>query len=133
MTNRGSTLNERIDQHLKALRNTPHGHTSGRFLSFVDVPGDSEGNVEGPDHILRILMNDVGNTVGEDFLSNVDSVPLEQFCLMSVIRNEGTGGMLRSLLDSFMSAYANPATSDEAIAILKRLEELKTVPVPASN
>ncbi|AVK09404.1 hypothetical protein CSC26_6930 (plasmid) [Pseudomonas aeruginosa] len=41
--------------------------------------------------------------------------------------------MLRSLLDSFMSAYANPATSDEAIAILKRLEELKTVPVPASN
>ncbi|MBM3105634.1 hypothetical protein IIE18_10825 [Pseudomonas sp. V1] len=134
MTTPSSTLSERIDRHLESLRSIAHGHRSGRFLSFVDVPNtQDEESPEGPDHILRILFSDVGNEVGEDFISTVDSVALEQFCLMSVIRNEGTGGMLRSLITSFMAAYANPATSDDAIAMLKRLEDLSSIPAPASN
>ncbi|HHH9443127.1 TPA: hypothetical protein ACP32N_005115 [Pseudomonas aeruginosa] len=131
---RGSTLDERIDTHLKALRKIPHGHTTGRFLSFSNVHSNERADAEaGPDHILRILMKDIAGSLGEDILDHLGSVTLEQFALMSALRCEGTGAMMLSLVDSYMSAYANPATTEEAVKALKRLEQLQTVPVPSCN
>ncbi|WP_370601811.1 hypothetical protein [Pseudomonas nitroreducens] len=131
---RGSTLDERIDTHLNALRNLPYGHGSGRFLSFSDLPMQvSEHSEAGPDQILRILMADLAGAVGEDLLDHLDSVPLEQFCLMSTLRCEGTGLLLIALIKSFIASYANPATSDEAVLALKKLDFLRTVPIPSCN
>lgn len=131
---RGSTLDERIDTHLNALRNLPHGHGSGRFLSFSDLPEQASDHSEaGPDHILRILIEDLAGAVGEDLLDRLGSVPLEQFCLMSTLRCEGTGLLLIAVIKSFIAAYANPTTSDEAVLALKKLEFLSTVPVPSCN
>jgi len=87
----------------------------------VENSGDS-------DHYLRILFGDIGEVVGVDFLESLDPVLLEQYCVMTVQRNEPGGEMLRTLISAFMSAYAQPTSSDEAMDILGNL-----VAIPAAS
>ena len=50
---------------------------------------------------------------------------LDQFAVMSVVKNHDTAGLLRSLVNSFMIAYSNPTTADRAFAALVKIEALR--------
>ena len=50
---------------------------------------------------------------------------LDQFAVMSVMKDHDTAGLLRSLVNSFMIAYACPETSDRAFAALVEIEGLR--------
>lgn len=50
---------------------------------------------------------------------------LDQFAVMSVMKNHDTAGLLRSLVNSFMIAYACPETADRAFAALIQIEGLR--------
>ena len=57
---------------------------------------------------------------------------LDQFAVMSVVKNHDTAGLLRSLLNSFMIAYGCPETADRAFAALLELEALRA-PRPGAD
>lgn len=76
------------------------------------------------DNFLYLVLQDVAETIGTDFLISADPKLLEQFALCSVIRNEKTGLLLKSLVTSFMLAYASSGTSEDAVQILLQLEAL---------
>ena len=50
---------------------------------------------------------------------------LDQFAVMSVVKNHDTAGLLRSLVNSFMIAYGDPSTADRAFAALVQIEALR--------
>lgn len=50
---------------------------------------------------------------------------LDQFTVMSVMKDHDTAGLLRSLVNSFMIGYACPETSDRAFAALVQIEGLR--------
>lgn len=50
---------------------------------------------------------------------------LDQFVVMSVLKNHDTAGLLRSLVNSFVIAYAIPETADRAFGLLEQTEALR--------
>lgn len=74
--------------------------------------------------VLPVLIADIEKHVGGDLLDCLDPVLIGDFCMVSVMRNEGTGLLLRSLVESFMRAYADDETSDQAVQALLHLESL---------
>ena len=50
---------------------------------------------------------------------------LDQFAVMSVVKDDDTAGLLRSLINSFVIAYSTPETSDRAFLALTQLEDLR--------
>lgn len=50
---------------------------------------------------------------------------LDQFAVMSVMKDHDTAGLLLSLVNSFMIAYACPETSNRAFAALVQIEGLR--------
>jgi len=131
MPNRGA-ISEQVDRKLEALRGLPTGAAVGRPLNLADTgvdPADTGGN---SDHYLRILFRDIGEVVGADFVGTLDPVLLEQFCVMSVTRNEPGGEVLRTLISAFMTCYARRGSSDGAIQLLGNLVTLADRPTDPS-
>jgi len=74
--------------------------------------------------VLPVLISDMEHHIGGDLLDCLDPVLIGEFCMVSVTRNEGTGLLLRSLVEAFMRAYSNYDTSDQAVQALLVLENL---------
>lgn len=120
MPNPGA-ISEQADRKLEALRGLPTGAAAGRPLTLSEVGVDPADTAGSGDHYLRLLFRDVAEVVGADFLEALDPVLLEQFCVMSVTRNEPGGEILKTLITSFMTAYSRRSSSDDAMEGLSRI------------
>ncbi len=74
---------------------------------------------------LMILFAEIIKGMGVDRFSETPAELLDQFAVMSVIKNHDTGGLLRSLVNSFLIAYSTPETADRAYLALMQLEALR--------
>jgi len=72
-----------------------------------------------------ILFAEIIKGMGADRFSETPVELLDQFAVMSVIKNHDTGGLLRSLVNSFLIAYSTPETADRAYLALMQLEALR--------
>lgn len=126
MQTRGSNISDEVDRKLEALRLLPVGPESGRPLNLCE-PGVNPAEAgTNSDNFLRLVFKDIGQVVGADFVTDLDPALLEQFSIMSIQRNEHAGEILKTLITSFMSAYAREARADEAIESLKVLLALSS-------
>lgn len=74
---------------------------------------------------LMILFAEIIKGMGADRFAETPIELLDQFAIMSVINNHDTGGLLRSLVNSFLIAYSTPETADRAYVALTQLEALR--------
>jgi hypothetical protein len=116
---RSKESERRIQLIIEKIRESDAAHGSDDSLPDLcdDEPDDYLA-------VLPVLIADIENHVGGHLLDCLDPVLIGEFCNMSVTRNEGTGHMLRSLIDAFMHAYSNFDTSDQAVQALLFLENL---------
>jgi len=68
---------------------------------------------------------EIAKGMGIDRFAQTPVERLDQFAVMSVMKNHDTAGLLRSLVNSFMIAYACPETSDRAFKALVQIEGLR--------
>lgn len=74
---------------------------------------------------LTILFNEVLGALGIERFMELPIEVLEQFAVMSAKNNHDTKGLLVSLINSFITSYLTPETSDSAYECLTTLEQLK--------
>lgn len=74
---------------------------------------------------LTALFSEIAKSMGLERFAETPVERLDQFAVMSVVNNHDTGGLLRSLVNSFMIAYANPKTSERAFQALLQIEGLR--------
>lgn len=74
---------------------------------------------------LTILFTAIAEGMGLERFLETPVERLDQFAVMSVVKNHDTGGLLRSLVNSFMIAYSCPETADRAFAALLELEAMR--------
>lgn len=74
---------------------------------------------------LTLLFCEIAKGMGVERFAETPVERLDQFAVMSVAKNHDTAGLLRSLVNSFMIAYANPETSDRAFKALLNIEALR--------
>lgn len=74
---------------------------------------------------LTVLFSEIAKGMGVERFADTPVERLDQFAVMSVVNNHDTAGLLRSLVNSFMIAYANPDTSDQAFQALLKIEALR--------
>lgn len=111
---------------LAELEGIPVGTESGRRLTGENLR--QQGIDLTPDQLRAALANnycDIAERLGLQFFQALPVVALEQFTLMSIIRNEDCAGLLKSLNISFMLTYLTPEASGEAFDHLLGLEALR--------
>lgn len=74
---------------------------------------------------LRILFGEIIKGMGLERFAETPVELLDQFAVMSVVKDDDTAGLLRSLINSFVIAYSTPETSDRAFLALTQLEDLR--------
>lgn len=81
-----------------------------------------------PDDRRRFLTRAFAELVkgmGADRFAETPVERLDQFAVMSVIKDHDTAGLLLSLVNSFMIAYSTPETADRAFSALLQIEALR--------
>ena len=94
----------------EALAHTFHYH-------LADQSGQSLTDAQRRE-VLTTLFAEIYDGIGRDLFVATPVELLDQFSVMSVIKDHDTQGLLRLALTSFMTAYANPRTTDRAHQIL---------------
>lgn len=74
---------------------------------------------------LTVLFAEIARGMGMERFLETPVERLDQFAVMSVVKNQDTAGLLRSLVNSFVIAYSCPETADRAFAALLELEALR--------
>lgn len=74
---------------------------------------------------LRKAFVEIAKGMGIDRFLQTPAERLDQFAVMSVVKEHDTAGLIRSLVNSFMIAYACPETCDRAFAALVQIEGLR--------
>lgn len=108
-------LQERVDVAMDcSFRCQLANATSGK-----SIDGD-----ERRDFLTRSFM-EIAKGMGIERFAETPVERLDQFAVMTVVKNHDTAGLLRSLVNSFMITYSNPATADRAFASLVQIEALR--------
>lgn len=110
---------EAVEAKLVELDTIPVGSLSGRRLEW--------GKVEDVDRrdLMRRTMVDIAQRVGLQFFQQIPVVGLEQFIIVSVMRDHDTAGLIKSVINSFLVAYCTPETTERAYGQLLQLEGLR--------
>lgn len=74
---------------------------------------------------LEVLFSEIIDALGVERFGVLPIEVLDQFSVMSLVRNHDTRGMLVSLIHSFMAGYCTPQTHVAAYQCLQRLEQLR--------
>lgn len=99
---------------------------ANRFRCELASPKDGQPLApEERRRTLTILFTEIAKGMGLERFLETPVERLDQFAVMSVVKNHDTGGLLRSLVNSFMIAYSCPETADRAFAALLELEALR--------
>ncbi|MCF5372012.1 hypothetical protein [Pseudomonas syringae] len=115
-----------VASKLEDLDGTPMGSITGRHLTLSDL--QKQGIDMTPEQLrngLAKTFQNIAERLGVQYFQWLPTSLLEQFTLMSILRNEDCAGMLKSLINSFMISYVTQATTDEAFKHLLGLEELR--------
>lgn len=94
-------------------------------LELVDAKTGLPLSPEKRRENLRILFGEILKGMGMEHFAKTPVELLDQFAVMSVVKNHDTAGLLRSLINSFVIAYSTPETSDRAVQALTQLEGLR--------
>jgi hypothetical protein len=94
-------------------------------LELADAASGKPFDPERRRKHLMILFAEIIKGMGSDRFAETPVELLAQFAVMSVIKNHDTGGLLRSLVNSFLIAYSTPETADRAYLALTQLEALR--------
>lgn len=116
---------ETVEAKLLELDGLTVGMATGRRLEFN---GAKPGSQYTPAEIRALMgrsMADIGRRVGLHFLQMTPAVALEQFIIVSVIKDQDTAGLIKSLINSFLVTYCTPETTDRAYVHLEGLEGLR--------
>lgn len=117
-----------VEVKLVEVEKIPHGGGSGRRLELGGKVKDGQYLPSDPAFVREATgkcMAEIATRVGLDFFQEADAVRLEQFSIMSICQNHDTGGLLRSLINSFFDAYNHPETNARAYQCLLTLEALR--------
>lgn len=115
-----------VHAKLNELASIPVGFRSGRRLTADDLRRSGYNiTAEQLREGLSRNFTDVANRLGVEFFMGLPAALLEQFTFMSIMRNEDTAGMLKSLINSFMITYATPETAASSFSHLEGLETLR--------
>lgn len=116
-----------VEAKLQELDGMAYGAATGRRYEMA---------AKGPDGIVltpaelrenkRILLTDVAERLGLHFFQQSSTVLLDQLATVSALKDHDTAGLLKSLINSFLIAYTNRETSDEAYRCLLFLEMLRS-------
>jgi len=74
---------------------------------------------------LTRAFQEIAAGMGLDRFTETPVERMDQYAVMTVLKNHDTAGLLRSLVNSFMIAYACPETADAAFDALLRLEAIR--------
>lgn len=119
---------------LKELSGLPVGFESGRRLTADDLREKGIDLTAEQVHLaLATNFKNVAERLGIEFFMATPAAALEQFTLMSILRNEDCAGMLKSLINSFMLTYITAETSDKAFSHLLGLESLRAEVAKSRN
>lgn len=77
------------------------------------------------EEFLSKAFTEIAKGMGIDRFLQTPAERLDQFAVMSVVKNHDTAGLIRSLVNSFMIAYACPETCDRAFEALIKIEGLR--------
>ena len=94
-------------------------------LALADGKTDLPLSTEQRRECLRILFGEIVKGMGVEHFAETPVELLDQFAVMSVVKDDDTAGLLRSLINSFVIAYSTPETSDRAFLALTQLEDLR--------
>ena len=94
-------------------------------LALSDGKTDLPLSTEQRRECLRILFGEIVKGMGVEHFAETPVELLDQFAVMSVVKDDDTAGLLRSLINSFVIAYSTPETSDRAFLALTQLEDLR--------
>lgn len=123
-----------VQAKLSELATYPLGDESGRRITAADF---RRNGITLTDEQLQAKLQsnftDVAQRLGVEFFHSLPAVALEQFALMSIMRNEDCAGLLKSLINSFMVAYIAQDASGEAFANLQGLDGLRAIVAISRN
>ena len=94
------------------------------FRLELSTPNGTQSKVER-EKVLTTLFLEIAKGMGFDRFMVTPVERLDQFAVMSVVKNHDTCGLLLSLVNSFMIAYSTPETVDAAYEALVSLERLR--------
>lgn len=112
-----------LDQFVKAHVDLALAHQFRLALADPKT-GQPMSKDERTEFLTRAFI-EIAKGVGIERFMQTPPERLDQFAVMSVMKNHDTAGLLRSLVNSFMIAYACPETSDRAFASLVQIEGLR--------
>jgi hypothetical protein len=113
----------KIDQFIKPQVDLAMAH---QFR--LELANKKSGMPMSPEERETFLMRaftEIAKGMGLDRFAQTPAERLDQFAVMSVMKDHDTAGLLRSLVNSFMIAYSCPETSDRAFAALVQIEGLR--------
>lgn len=79
---------------------------------------------------IEFLKQDIIAHVGEEIIRNLSLKQLENYCLRTIVRDEPTGNLLLVLMQNFITAYGQEATSEEAMKAFDYLTYLASAEEP---
>lgn len=114
---------QNVEQAVKAHVELAMAHRF-RLVLADERTGQPFGANERQEFLNRAFV-EIAKGMGVDRFLETPAERLDQFAVMSVIKNHDTAGLLRSLVNSFMIAYACPETADRAFMALVQIEGLR--------
>lgn len=103
------------------MGNTRLGVTNSP-MPFQSTPdgGPLNGSGSSADSlaVFAFLSQEIQATMGKDFLGKMPIDMMERYCLATVNNGHPTAQMLLELVTSFLEAYSNPETNEEALKAL---------------
>lgn len=112
-----------IEQFVKGHVDLAMAHQF-RLALANPTTGQAKTNEERCEFLTRAFI-EISKGMGIERFMQTPAERLDQFAVMSVQKNHDTAGLLRSLVNSFMIAYACPETSERAFAALVQIEGLR--------
>ena len=116
-------IDKEIEKLVKAHVELAHGLQFR--LELVSPATRERMNAEERRDFLTRSFVEIAKGMGVDRFMQTPPERLDQFAVMSVLKNHDTQGLLRSLVNSFMIAYACPETTERAFAALIHIEGLR--------
>lgn len=109
---------EAVNRKVEAALQVPHFRLQ---LAMDGGPVSGQGRRE----ILSAGFAQLRMALGAERFDAMPAEALDQFTVMSVIKDHDGRGLIVSLMNSFMIAYVTPETCDKAYACLEELERLR--------
>ncbi|HDS1721687.1 hypothetical protein NPS53_09255 [Pseudomonas putida] len=116
-------IEQAIEDKLLELDGVAYGGATGRRFELAGHNDDGTIKTQAQHReIRRLVMRDIAQRLGLHFFQLADAVMIDQLITVSIIQGHDTAGLLKSLINSFLITYTDPATTAQAYSHLQGLE-----------